>query len=67
MTNNPYSGRVLTSTVVLKWLLGLIIVTFLATVWPTAYRYHRYDNLVVRENRFTGKLQFLAETEWVGE
>jgi len=64
MTNNPYSGRVLTSTVVLKWLLGLTIVTFLATVWPTAYRYHKIGSTVARENRFTGELKVLTGTKW---
>jgi hypothetical protein len=50
---------------VLRWVLGLLLVTFIVTVWPTAFRYHRYDDSVVRENRFSGKLQFLAGTLWV--
>ena len=59
--------NVLAKAGALRWVLGLLLVTFFVTVWPTAFRYHRYDDSVVRENRFTGKLQFLAGTEWVGE
>lgn len=54
----------MTRTAALKWLLGLLLLTFLITVWPTAYRYHETNGLVVRENRFTGRLQYLNGTEW---
>jgi len=39
--------------------LLVLALAFAWTVWPTPYRYHQFDKLEVRENRFTGSMDFL--------
>lgn len=41
-----------------------ILFLFLTYVWPTPYRYDRIGQNPVRENRFTGEIDFMTLQGW---
>lgn len=43
---------------------GLTLLVFLATVWPTPFRYHDWNQTIVRVNRFTGVAEVLEWNGW---
>src|SRR5689334_18098252 len=43
-----------------------LAVSFAIWVWPTAWTYDRIDGRTVRTHRFTGRVQRLTLSGWVG-
>lgn len=44
--------------------IGLLVLVFAWTVWPTPYRYHRFRQTVVRIDRLTGAAEALYRNGW---